>query len=199
MIFWIFNSISKVVDLSGQLIITICTITIATFTIIMAIAIVVTAIIAKDTLYYDKETRMMDLSAQMIKNWYEGRYSDKVIKISELKMQVVTKNKSFDEPERIMQLLEYQFALKSIENFIFKLNYYIEHNKIKVENIYLDFYSEFSLGAEQTLTMFYGDLKWAHDYLKFEKPYNGRSIVDIFFLKMVNYLNYKILLKYINS
>lgn len=86
-----------------------------------------------------------------------------------------------------------------MENFIYKLNYFIDSNRLSLENIYIDFYDIFSLHTQSLMTAVYGELKWAHDWMKFDKPYNGKSVIDIFFKKLAKHLNYGDLINYIEK
>lgn len=164
---------------------------------VIAIAIAITAVIVGKTLISNKKAKMEELSTKMANIWYEGKYEEKLSKISLLHLKVI--KEEYKDYEYNWETIKISFDLKSVENYIYKLNYFLDSNRLSLENIYIDFYNIFSLYTQPMMTVCYGELKWAHNWLKFDKSYNGKSIIDIFFKKLAKHLKYGDLIAYIEK
>lgn len=62
----------------------------------MATAIVITAVIAKNTLVSNKKSKMEELSTNMTRTWYDGKYGEKLANLTDLHLKVVRKEYNED-------------------------------------------------------------------------------------------------------
>ena len=100
---------------------------------VIAIAIAITAVIVGKTLISNKKAKMEELSTKMANIWYEGKYEEKLAKISLLHVKVI--KEEYKDYEYNWETIKISFDLKSVENYIYKLNYFLDSNRLSLENI----------------------------------------------------------------
>ncbi len=131
------------------------------------LVILVTAVIAWITLIGTKKRRQADNSIFLFRLWREEKYYKSLVLLfknfkelfpEECKVQMNPKK----EAKTIV-------ALKTIEDFIYKINYYLENKKITMENLKIDFSTVFGVNDKYITLGLYKILN------KYEERYRIRK------------------------
>lgn len=158
------------------------TIVTAIVTFVMAIAIAVTAGVACTTLIGTKRERQEENSIRLSKLWYDGKYSENFVKLSNNYEKLFPKEGKvkldYKKEEDLM------FSLEIVNNFIYRLNYYLENKKITMKNLSIDFSEIFSLNNKYISQGIYAILKKYEDrYKRYKSNY---PIYNIYKLKKIS-------------